>query len=110
MTDRKYFAAPTIVNAPTYDVDYNWQVVKFVTGPKTADVPEGTDATFPYEVRLKALDATRSDFGGTLTVTNANALPMVGTISAEISPELLGVGYIIGPYVASIMSAGGVLA
>jgi hypothetical protein len=85
VTDRKYFAAPTIVNAPTYDVDYNWQVVKFVTGPKTADVPEGTDATFPYEVRLKALDATRSDFGGTLTVTNSNALPMVGTISAEIT-------------------------
>lgn len=33
-----------------------------------------------------------------------------GSISAEISPELLGVGYIIGPYVASIMCAGGVLA
>jgi uncharacterized oligopeptide transporter (OPT) family protein len=33
-----------------------------------------------------------------------------GTLSAEISPELLGVGYIIGPRVASIMCAGGVLA
>jgi OPT family oligopeptide transporter len=33
-----------------------------------------------------------------------------GSISAEISPELLGVGYIIGPRVASIMCAGGVLA
>src|SRR6185369_9465994 len=33
-----------------------------------------------------------------------------GSISAEISPELLGVGYIIGPRVASIMAAGGVLA
>ena len=32
------------------------------------------------------------------------------SISAEISPELLGVGYIIGPYIASIMCAGGVLA
>ncbi|HEV7919840.1 MAG TPA: oligopeptide transporter, OPT family [Thermoanaerobaculia bacterium] len=32
------------------------------------------------------------------------------SISAEISPELLGVGYIIGPRVASIMCAGGVLA
>ncbi|HYL04429.1 MAG TPA: OPT/YSL family transporter, partial [Thermoanaerobaculia bacterium] len=30
--------------------------------------------------------------------------------SAEISPELLGVGYIIGPRVGSIMCAGGVLA
>ena len=32
-----------------------------------------------------------------------------GSISAEISPELLGVGYIIGPQIASIMCAGGVL-
>jgi putative OPT family oligopeptide transporter len=33
-----------------------------------------------------------------------------GSISAEISPELLGVGYIIGPTIASVMCAGGVLA
>ncbi len=33
-----------------------------------------------------------------------------GSISAEISPELLGVGYIIGPEIGSIMCAGGVLA
>lgn len=33
-----------------------------------------------------------------------------GSISAEISPELLGVGYIIGPKIASTMAAGGVLA
>ncbi len=32
------------------------------------------------------------------------------SISAEISPELLGVGYIIGPRIGSIMCAGGVLA
>ncbi|HUP57147.1 MAG TPA: oligopeptide transporter, OPT family [Bdellovibrionota bacterium] len=30
-------------------------------------------------------------------------------VSAEVSPELLGVGYIIGPRIASIMVAGGVL-
>jgi len=33
-----------------------------------------------------------------------------GSISAEISPALLGVGYIIGPHIASVMCAGGVLA
>ena len=33
-----------------------------------------------------------------------------GSVSVEISPELLGVGYIIGPRIASIMAAGGVLA
>src|SRR5207249_5721209 len=32
-----------------------------------------------------------------------------GSISAEISPELLGVGYIIGPKISSIMFGGGVL-
>jgi putative OPT family oligopeptide transporter len=32
------------------------------------------------------------------------------SISAEISPELLGVGYIIGPRIAAIMCSGGVLA
>jgi putative OPT family oligopeptide transporter len=33
-----------------------------------------------------------------------------GSISAEINPTLLGVGYIIGPRIGSIMCAGGVLA
>ncbi|MDB6064663.1 MAG: oligopeptide transporter protein [Pedosphaera sp.] len=32
-----------------------------------------------------------------------------GSISAEISPELLGVGYVIGPKISGIMMAGGVL-
>ncbi|MFO1499148.1 MAG: oligopeptide transporter, OPT family [Verrucomicrobiota bacterium] len=33
-----------------------------------------------------------------------------GSISTEVSPELLGVGYIIGPRIGSIMCAGGVMA
>lgn len=33
-----------------------------------------------------------------------------GSVSAEISPELLGVGYIIGPRIAAVMCGGGVLA
>ena len=33
-----------------------------------------------------------------------------GSVAAEISPELLGVGYIIGPNVAGLMIGGGVLA
>lgn len=32
-----------------------------------------------------------------------------GSVSAEISPELLGVGYIIGPTISCVMAAGGVL-
>jgi uncharacterized oligopeptide transporter (OPT) family protein len=33
-----------------------------------------------------------------------------GSVSMEISPELLGVGYIIGPRIAAVMTAGGTLA
>jgi putative OPT family oligopeptide transporter len=33
-----------------------------------------------------------------------------GSMSVEVSPELLGVGYIIGPRIGAIMCAGGVLA
>ena len=33
-----------------------------------------------------------------------------GSVSAEISPELLGVGYIIGPRISATMAGGGVLA
>ena len=33
-----------------------------------------------------------------------------GSLAAEISPELLGVGYIIGPTISSVMCGGGVLA
>ncbi len=33
-----------------------------------------------------------------------------GSVACEVSPELLGVGYIIGPRIAAIMCAGGVLA
>lgn len=33
-----------------------------------------------------------------------------GSMAAEISPELLGIGYIIGPRIAATMCAGGVLA
>jgi putative OPT family oligopeptide transporter len=32
-----------------------------------------------------------------------------GSIGCEITPELLGVGYVIGPRIASVMAAGGVL-
>jgi putative OPT family oligopeptide transporter len=39
-----------------------------------------------------------------------NAPFKAASISAEISPELLGVGYIIGPKIASVMCGGGVLA
>jgi putative OPT family oligopeptide transporter len=43
-----------------------------------------------------------------LSLKKKSALPN-GTINGEITPELLGVGYIIGPAIAGVMVAGGVL-
>ena len=74
--------------------------------------PEGAKTIFGgfaigvfYKVAMVALkawkDVPEKVFGAPLKA---------GAISAEISPELLGVGYIIGPRVSSVMCAGGVLA
>lgn len=58
-----------------------------------------------YKVAMVALkawkDVPERVFGAPLAA---------GSISAEISPELLGVGYIIGPGTGSLMCGGGVLA
>ncbi|MDQ3313265.1 MAG: oligopeptide transporter, OPT family [Verrucomicrobiota bacterium] len=60
---------------------------------------------FLYQAAMGAFKTWKSDpekiFGAPLKA---------GSISATIEPALLGVGYIIGPRIASIMCAGGVLA
>ncbi len=60
---------------------------------------------FIYQVAMVALkawkDVPEKIFGAPFKA---------GSIAAEISPTLLGVGYIIGPRISSIMCAGGVLA
>jgi len=65
----------------------------------------GLGAGFLYQVLMGAFkgwkDTPEKVFGAPFKA---------GSISAEISPALLGVGYIIGPRIASIMCAGGVLA
>ncbi|MEO8926927.1 MAG: oligopeptide transporter, OPT family [Caulobacteraceae bacterium] len=65
----------------------------------------GFGAGMIYKLAMQAFDLWKNIpekvFGAPLAV---------GSISAEISPELLGVGYIIGPKIASTMAAGGVLA
>lgn len=57
-----------------------------------------------YNVAMKAFygwkDAPEKVFGPPLNG---------GSVSCEITPELLGVGYVIGPRIAAIMAAGGVL-
>lgn len=46
----------------------------------------------------------------TFGTTMANKYFPAATVSAEITPEYLGVGYIIGPKIAGVLVAGGVLA
>ncbi|MDQ1707163.1 MAG: hypothetical protein QOJ88_374 [Pyrinomonadaceae bacterium] len=73
------------------------------TGAKT--IFGGLGVGFLYQVLMTGLkgwkDTPEKVFGAPFKA---------GSISAEISPALLGVGYIIGPRIASIMCAGGVLA
>jgi putative OPT family oligopeptide transporter len=58
-----------------------------------------------YQIAMAALKGWRD------TPSHIFGAPFkAGSIAAEISPALLGVGYIIGPRIASIMCAGGVLA
>ncbi len=83
----------------------------------TSDVPDEQSANggkvifsgfgigFLYQAAMGAFKTWKSDpekvFGAPFKA---------GSISATIEPALLGVGYIIGPRIASIMCAGGVLA
>lgn len=57
-----------------------------------------------YNVAMKALhgwkDTPEKVFGAPLAG---------GAVACEITPELLGVGYVIGPRIAAVMAAGGVL-
>jgi len=65
----------------------------------------GFGAGVLYKLAMEAFklwkDTPQAIFGAPLAA---------GSLSAEISPELLGVGYIIAPKIASTMAAGGVLA
>lgn len=82
--NRLYFEPPSILNEPDHDVDYNWEVTKSVADPSTVNVPEGTPASFTYTVLLRALQATRTDYGGTITLDNPNDHGMRGTLSVRI--------------------------
>src|SRR3954467_322946 len=93
---RKAAAAGSAQHASAADVGAQ-------TGAKT--IFGGLGIGFLYQVLMTGLkgwtDAPEKVF---------DAPFKAGSISAEISPALLGVGYIIGPRIASIMCAGGVLA
>src|SRR6266702_3890233 len=75
-----------------------------VRGVSASTIFTGFGVGLAYKTLMSALkgwkDTPEKIFGSPLKA---------GSISAEISPELLGVGYIIGPKIASIMMGGGVL-
>ena len=75
-----------------------------VRGPNARAIFTGFGIGLAYKTLMSALkcwkDVPEKIFGAPLKG---------GSISAEISPELLGVGYIIGPRISCIMMAGGAL-
>lgn len=73
-------------------------------GPSGATIFTGFGIGLLYKTAMSAFKAWKD------TPEKIFAAPFkAGSISADISPELLGVGYIIGPRIASIMMGGGVL-
>jgi putative OPT family oligopeptide transporter len=73
-------------------------------GPSGATIFAGFGIGLAYKTAMSALKAWKD------TPEKIFGAPFkAGSISADISPELLGVGYIIGPRIAAIMMGGGVL-
>ena len=88
---------------PAYKAKAGEEADEAVSGAKT--IFTGFGIGLVYQVLMAALkgwkDIPTKVFGGYFKG---------GSVAAEVSPALLGVGYIIGPRIAAIMCAGGVLA
>lgn len=68
---------------------------------------------FAYQIAMQAMHLWKDMIATSLSWVNSTGKVVGlkgGSFSLEASPSLLGVGYIIGPKIASIMVAGGVLA
>ena len=87
-------------------------------GSTARTVFAGFGLAFLHKFAMKAVGLWPEDVNVPLfTKAGEGMLPTAGSkglvggiLGGELSPELLGVGYIIGPRIASIMMAGGVLA
>jgi putative OPT family oligopeptide transporter len=82
-------------------------------GATAVMVFSGFGLGFVYQFLMQAMQLWKDTYSIALSYLDA-AGKTVGlkgaSVSVELSPSLLGVGYIIGPKIASIMVAGGVLA
>lgn len=82
-------------------------------GATASMVFSGFGLGFVYQFLMQALHLWKDGVAFALHTVDAagKAIGLKGAaVSMELSPSLLGVGYIIGPRIASIMVAGGVLA
>jgi putative OPT family oligopeptide transporter len=78
-------------------------------GATAATVFAGFGIAFMHKFFAKAMHLWKEEADVPLYTADGGGL-RGGVLGGELSPELLGVGYIIGPRVASIMLAGGALA
>ena len=78
-------------------------------GSSAKTVFAGFGIAFLHKFCVKALKLWKEEVDQPLFDSQGNGLKG-GVLAGEFSPELLGVGYIIGPKIASITMAGGVLA
>ncbi len=69
----------------------------------------GFGLAFLFTFLMKAMKLWKDTLDKNLYTVEGRGLKK-GVLGSELGPELLGVGYIIGPRIASIMVAGGVLA
>lgn len=82
-------------------------------GATASMVFAGFGLGFAYQFLMQALKLWKEGVSFALYALDAagKTIGLKGaSVSVELSPSLLGVGYIIGPRIASIMVAGGVLA
>jgi len=78
-------------------------------GATAVTVFAGFVLAFCYKFATKAMHLWNEEVDQPLSTADGQGL-RGGVLGGELSPELLGVGYIIGPRIASIMVAGGILA
>ncbi len=78
-------------------------------GSSAKTVFAGFGLAFAYNMLMKKFGLWHGELNQQLYTGDGAGLKG-GVLGAEITPELLGVGYIIGPRIASITFAGGVLA
>ena len=73
---------------PTFARDYDWSIEKSVTGDSSQTVPEGTPATFEYDVVVTPSGGTDTEFvvAGAIKVNNPNQRTITGVSLSDSLP------------------------